>query len=269
MAVRQISPEVARELAVAPLPHEAAAFMAALSSGEISQSMGFRTQYGGTEWEGSLDTFPDWPGVPLPGGLHTTATGAWQDTETTWNNDVVDNNPGITFHPQDQIRGNWWLAQRDYKVHSSGGDLLEALKADHLEQISAGLIKTWPGGAKAPGLADTYRALMMAPPPPDAPSVALFSGSPSMLVPLVGYGSDGTRARVPSGKLKVDNPAICSAVISDQFVKVTEKSTGTTQIHYLVVVDGVTLTADLTVIVMALVRIAFEPSPLIQGSGAG
>jgi hypothetical protein len=263
MTVRPVSPEVAKELAASPLPAEAIACMAALSSGEITAAEGFRTENGGGTWTGSLDTLPDW------GIAASTAIGAWQDVRATWT-DVVAANPGITFNPQDQIRGNWWLAKRDYAVHTGGGDLLAALKAGELDQVSTALLATWPGGAKPPDFQDTYRALLGAPhqpptpvpaPQPAAPTpqIRLLHIGDSRLVWLDGWDESGQLEDLPpaGGVLSVDDEAVCSAALGagGQWVRVLGAAAGTTVVHY----DMGALRADLEVTVPALVKIAFDP----------
>ncbi len=266
MTVRPVAIEVALELAKAPLPPEAVAFLAALSSGEISVNEGFRTENGGATWDGSLDTLPNW------GSTKSSAIGAWQDLKGTWG-DVVAANPGITFQPQDQIRGNWWLAQRDYKTRSGGGDLLAALKAGDLDGISTALLATWPGGARSPDFQDTYRALIAVPTPPVivAPSITMGPGDKPRFVALVGFDRNGVHEPLPmGGALTIDDATVCSATINPdgQGVTVTELASGATLIRFSLLVGGVTLTADLQVIVMTLARIAFDPlvpSPALTG----
>ncbi len=260
MAVRKVSPTVAAELMKADLPNEAIACLAALSSGEISPSEGFATEVGGGTYTGSLDSFPQWAGWGNP---ISHAVGAWQDEPATWG-DVVAANPGITFQPQDQIKGNWWLAQRDFKNHTGGGDLLAALQAGEISQVATALFATWPGGANS-DFVDTYNSIIHVAPPSSMPSVSLSPGAPPLLVPLRGYDRNGQTEPLPAtgGVLTVDDPTIIDVVLSaiGQGVTITEKASGTTQVHYSLVVGGATLTANLQVVVMTLAKIAFVPNP--------
>jgi hypothetical protein len=99
-----------------------------------------------------------------------------------------------------------------------------------------------------------------------------------LAVPLAGWDRTGALEPLPlGGQLSVDNPAICDVALADdgQSATITERASGTTRVHYVLIVDKVKLQADLEVIVMSLVRIAFDPrapmdqdaAPLASSSG--
>jgi hypothetical protein len=182
------SAEVFAELARAPLPVEARAFLAAVFEGEGGVS--FRTLFGagkllaahpnvaetaaGRLWNGDLGVFPPWPGAILANGVVTHAAGAGQDQPRTWA--AIGELAGIVgFAPQDQIAGNWFLAQHDFMARG-GGDLLAALQAGRLLDIPTYLGRVWPGGADArfPKRYAANLAVLSAPPPaPPPPFIGL------------------------------------------------------------------------------------------------
>jgi muramidase (phage lysozyme) len=285
MAIRQVSPEVALELVKADLQPEEVALLGSLSSGEIRTSEGFLTFVGDTQWTGDLSQFPPdppWHGWVIPSGPYageiSTAFGFLQFLRKTYEAAAALPGGKTDISPQSQIvNGRLW-ARHAFARHTGGGVLLTALKAGEIDQVGAALLGEWPGGASSPDFADTYRALLPAtrappppapppPPPPEppppVPSITLRPGDPPFPVPLEGWDRTGALEPLPplGGKLSVDDPAICDVALAadGQSVTITEKASGTTRVHYVLIVDKVKLQADLEVIVMSLVRIAFNP----------
>jgi hypothetical protein len=266
-----LSGEVATGLAnaVGPplsLPVEALALLSALV-----EARSFRSLYGDSAknyrlWGGSLDEFPplDQIGATGPTGLPTHTFGAWQ-WEPAAAKDISAGIGTPSVIPEKQIRGSWWLAQRDYRKHG-GGVLLADLRAagrdiEKLSAIGEKLHDTWPGGARA-GFAIRYlSALPTEQPPPQStpvPKILLHAGE-ARLVALVGWNDSGAAEPLPitGGTIIVDDEAVCGAAIDPrgQAVTITERGPGTTTVHYTLA----GLRADLEVTVAHLAKIAFDP----------
>lgn len=242
--------EVISELEKSPLPREAKAAMAALSTETLIGNppswpyswSPFRCEFGFTEWTGSLATFPDWGG----NAEHKThAIGVWQDEPATYAGIVaLTGNPG--FNPQDQVSNNWVLAVRDYGRHTNGAGLLEALRAGQIDTVSPALIATWPGGANS-GFAARYAAALMlfpvqapppAPPPPGPPpptpppppSVLEIPLGEQCTIEILMAADESGRpvTHIPSDLLKPDDQTICSAEITGMTLVIEPLAIGET-----------------------------------------
>jgi muramidase (phage lysozyme) len=233
------------ELKASPLPRAAKAAMVALTS-ELGSAWPyswspFRCLFGLQEWTGSLSAFPPWPGATV-NGKTTHAAGAWQDQPATYA-EIAALTGNAGFEPQDQIANNWVLAVRDFGARSSGADLLAALKAGQLAQVSAGLQATWPAGADAE-FGDRYTAALAlfdaapappapppppppteppppppppappppATPPPPPPAITLRVGMQESF-PIAGTDQDG-QPYTPPDALISDDPQICTVTVA-------------------------------------------------------
>lgn len=111
------------------LPKEARAFLDTISSGEAH---GYNILNGG-------GTFGDLS--HHPGGR---AAGRYQDLPSTWKR--ISGALGLhDFSPGSQDKGNWWLAQQDYRAHT-GRDLLGDLRSRDPARVAAigrALHSTW------------------------------------------------------------------------------------------------------------------------------
>lgn len=111
------------------LPVEARALLDTISSGEAH---GYNVLNGG-------GTFGDL--THHPGGR---AAGRYQDLPSTWRR--ISGALGLhDFSPQSQDKGNWWLAQQDYRAHT-GRDLLADLRTHDPARVAAigrALHSTW------------------------------------------------------------------------------------------------------------------------------
>lgn len=153
----------ATRTADASLPPEARGLLDTIAG---TESPGYDVLYGGRRFSG----YDRHPGVAVPigsgpnAGRTSTAAGRYQFLESTWN--TAANANGLNdFSPENQDRGAWWLAQRDYR-RSAGRDLLADLRSpDPVTRagVGAALRGTWtslPGGIEAGTNADRFgRAL--------------------------------------------------------------------------------------------------------------
>jgi muramidase (phage lysozyme) len=132
-------------------------------------------------------------GVDTKNG-HSTASGAYQFTKTTWNEvadkygNVLDRdkNGKVVFTPQNQDKAAWLLAQERYNKVTGGGnlekDLSDPAKHDTVMKALSGTWTSLPGGSEPNGatasrlgaLAGYTKKVAMAF-PPTAASMALFN----------------------------------------------------------------------------------------------
>ena len=167
----------------AGLPSEGRALLNVIAGDE---SPGYDVMYGGRRFRG----YGDHPRVANPiesgpnAGRTSSAAGRYQFLADTW--DEVAGELGLKdFTPVSQDKGAWHLAQKAYRA-KTGGDLLEALKAGKIAEVSAALSGTWtslPGGIEqgkqARTVAQRYAAALQnpeGPPPVLFPDDALLSG---------------------------------------------------------------------------------------------
>jgi hypothetical protein len=131
---------------------EEKAFCAALCLGEIGPNGDWNTLFGGTEWTGSLDSFPNWSGVvwtdPATGQQSVTHAYGGPQFEPGTYGDIAARTGLHDVHPFSQIQNGLYLAYKDFKTRS-GSDLLVALQSNSLGSITLYLSATWPGGASS------------------------------------------------------------------------------------------------------------------------
>jgi muramidase (phage lysozyme) len=144
-----------RPLAAQDLPPEANVVLNVISG---TESPGYDVMHGGSRF-GSYDRHPNTPQVIRSGpnaGETSTAAGRYQDIKSTWDRIAAAN--GFTdFSPENQDRGNWWLAQEDYKTNT-GRDLIADVRAGNFAEVRRGLASTWEGLA---GISDAEFARRM------------------------------------------------------------------------------------------------------------
>lgn len=164
---------VVSELRKTNYQREEKAFFAACSAGEIGSQGTFNTLFGGSEWKGTLDHFPNWPGIiwtdPKTGQQSIThAYGAVQFEPDTWN--LIAKLTGkYDVQPPSQILNGLYLAYKDFKSRS-GINMLDTLKAGQLEKISQYLFLTWPGGCST-GFPARYNAALSLFPADETPPI--------------------------------------------------------------------------------------------------
>lgn len=141
------------------------AFTHVLRNGESSQEdSAFNLLYGGD----SFDSFDDHPRkhFPLPDGQTTSAAGAYQETESSWN-DFTAHTGQLPFTPENQTLCAVWLIDR--------AGALEDVIAGRLDAAIRKLTKVWTSlaiqkrQAQAPAIFKEYGgSLADAPDPPQA-----------------------------------------------------------------------------------------------------
>lgn len=141
------------------------AFTHVLRNGESSQEdSAFNLLYGGS----SFDSFDDHPRkhFPLPDGQTTSAAGAYQETESSWN-DFTAHTGQLPFTPENQTLCAVWLIDR--------AGALEDVIAGRLDAAIRKLTKVWTSlaipkrQAQAPAIFKEYGgSLADAPDPPQA-----------------------------------------------------------------------------------------------------
>lgn len=174
---------------------EAQAFLAAIAEGEggttfrvlfsggtlLEDNPNVVTVKGRRSWTGELGEFPNWAGARLANGLISTAAGAFQDTKTTWNSEIVHLAGTKTdFSPETQIANNWIFAQSRFKSRSSGHDLLDTLQHGSTDDVTMYLGKTWTGGADS-GFTKRYAANLVALKEPMPSEITVSLASPIKL----------------------------------------------------------------------------------------
>lgn len=131
------------------LPPEAQAFLDAIAVGEDADPRDYTELVGSTRTNPhTYERYPDLPGhygfPDWAGWRGSHAAGRYQDEPATWKGICERSGLGpLNFrNPDDQDRGNWWLACDDYH-RRSGRDLLPDLQAGRFEDVVAGLVETW------------------------------------------------------------------------------------------------------------------------------
>lgn len=136
---------------MADIPPEGLALLETIAGSESAGDYG--VIYGGSQ----VSSYADHPRVNVviksgPNkGKTSSAAGKYQFLGSTWD-DAKDALGLKDFSPASQDRAAWWLAQRDYRDRTNGGDLLTALRSGKpsiLANVAKKLAPTWtslPGG---------------------------------------------------------------------------------------------------------------------------
>jgi hypothetical protein len=141
--------------------------LAAIAEGEGGAT--FTILFGGSQWTGSLDRFPNWPGKAV-GNSETHAAGFVQFEPASYAEAAVISGRSA-FYPQDQIQNGWDYAATIFKARS-GLDLHAVLEAggSKLALVTTYLLPIWPGGCDG-GFAKRFNA--------NLPLVHAMQGSPA------------------------------------------------------------------------------------------
>jgi hypothetical protein len=121
--------------------------LAAIAEGEGGST--FTILYGGSQWAGSLATFPSWAGKGV-GNSETHAAGAFQFEPGSYG-EAARISGRSSFYPQDQIQNAWDYAATIFAARYSAASLHDVLQAggNGLALIPTFLLSIWPGGCNS------------------------------------------------------------------------------------------------------------------------